>query len=185
MIIGITGQSGSGKSTVSELFKKNGYYIIDCDKIAHELMKSNSDMLDEIGEEFGEEFVADGVLDRKKLGAIVFNDSIKLKKLNAITHKYILSEVNSLLCGREKVVIDAPLLIEAELHKVCDKNIFVCCPENIRAERIVKRDGVSMDYALSRLKSQHDDEFYKNVCDIVVINDGICDYKEQLKELFD
>ncbi len=184
MLIGITGQSGCGKTTISKLFEKNGYYIIDCDKIAHELMENDKNMLKELEVEFGSEYFNVGALDRKKLGGLVFNDSEKLKTLNSITHRYILKRVNELLCGKEKVVIDAPLLIEAELDKICDKCIYIYCPAEIRLKRIMERDGITEEYATSRLKSQHNDDFYRKNCTYTVINDGSADLHEQLKELF-
>ncbi len=182
MIIGITGQSGCGKTTVSDLLKNNGYFIIDCDEIAHDLMENDKNMLREIENEFGSEYFLYGKLERKKLGTLVFNNPEKLKMLNSITHRYILKKVNSLIEGKNKAVIDAPLLIESGLDKICDKCIFVSCPFEVRLNRIMKRDKISRKYALSRLNSQKNDEFYKNKCNITVVNDGKADIAYQLKE---
>ena len=185
MLIGITGQSGCGKTTVSKLLQEKGYFIVDCDEIAHFLMENDENMLKEIRNEFGNEFFDGNSLNRKRLGQLVFNSSEKLKILNSITHRYIIKRVKELIEGKEKAVIDAPLLIEAGLDKLCDKCIYVYCPREIRVKRIMKRDNITKEYALSRLKSQHNDDFYRKACDYTVVNDGISDVHEQLKELFD
>ena len=185
MIIGITGQSGCGKSTVSRLFQEKNYFVIDCDKVAHNVMSNNNDMLEEIRQEFGNGVFNGNDIDRKKLGNVVFHDSVKLSALNRITHKYIVKKVMELLANNPNCVIDAPLLFESGLDKICDKKIFVYCPEEIRINRITERDGITKEYAISRTKSQKDDLYYRSRCDMVVLNDGEAEILPQLKEIFD
>ena len=101
MIIGITGGSGSGKSTVSALFREHGWFVIDADEVAHTVMGKGSACLAEVCEAFGKDVLQkDGELDRKKLGAIVFADSKKRKRLNEITLHYIVQAIKEQLCGK-------------------------------------------------------------------------------------
>lgn len=183
MIIGITGGTGGGKSTVSDYLRETGYKIIDADKIAHSVMDRGTMCLEEVSEYFGTSVLNDdGSLNRKRLGGIVFNDKEKLKKLNDITYKYIIGAVKSEITS--DCVIDAVGLVESGLNKLCDKTIFVYCPYEIRINRIVERDKIDREYALSRIKSQKSDEFYEKNTDYKIVNDGKCSVVEQLRSIF-
>lgn len=184
MIIGITGGSGTGKSTVSAEFEKRGYFVIDADKVAHRIMDKGTACLGEVTEFFGEEYLnSDGTLNRKKLGAKVFNDASLLEQLNKITHKYIRKEIEFLTQGKSLAVIDAALLFESGLDDLCEKAVFVSCPADIRIQRIVSRDGVDKDYAVSRINAQKPDEFYRKKCDFEIINDGKQDVALNVEEI--
>ena len=185
MIIGITGGSGSGKSTVSALFGQHGWFVIDADEVAHTVMEKGSECLSEVCKAFGRDILQeDGSLNRKKLGSLVFGDPEKLEKLNAITFRYIKKAVKELLRGKENAVIDAPLLFESGLHLLCDTTLVVTCPKEIRIRRIMARDGVSADYAEKRIASQKTDEELRALCDKEIINDGHTNLEKQLGGYF-
>lgn len=184
MIIGITGGSGVGKSTVSKEFEKRGFFVIDADKIAHQVMDKDTECLKEVIDFFGTEYLnSDGTLNRKKLGALVFNNKEMLEKLNKITHKYITEEIKDLSQIHDSVVVDAAVLLESGLGDMCQKNIAVLCPEDIRVKRIVARDNVSQEYAKSRIMAQQKDEFYRSKCDFEIINDGDNNIEARVEEI--
>ena len=180
-IIGLTGNSGSGKSTVSQIFAENGGYVIDADKIAHENIKKETPAYNEIKEAFGKEILSsDGQIDRKKLGNIVFSDSKKLNTLNEINLKYILRKISDEIDSISKktdsykfIVIDAPLLIESGLNSISNEVWVVCADEKIRLDRIIKRDNIKSDYAKKRLNSQTPQEKLVPYADIVIENNNI------------
>ncbi len=174
MIIGLTGGSGSGKSSASQFFSQKGFEIIDFDALSKKVSSKGSKCLDELREVFGENiFAPDGSLLRRKLGDIVFADEKKLSILNSITHKYILKEADKLLkeYDGKNIIFDAPLLFEAELDKKCDCTISILADPDIRIERIAKRDGISKPSAKNRIKSQKDDSFYLEKSDYIVYNE--------------
>jgi dephospho-CoA kinase len=156
IVIGLTGGSGTGKSTVANALKRCGATVIDCDGIAHQNMKRGGVAYDEIVTEFGEEILLPtGEIDRKALGNIVFNDTDSLARLNKITHKHIIDSVKeSIARGEGIVVIDAPLLRQVGLDKLCDKVWITEAPYETRLERIIERDGVTRQAAQARLKNQ-------------------------------
>ncbi len=168
-IIGLTGSSGSGKTTVCEIFAKNGFDIIDTDKIYHDLVENSLDMKNELACYFPQVF-ENSVLNRKKLGEIVFNDSEKLQKLNEITHKFVENEVILQINTKNKIILDVPLMFEAKFDKFCEKVIGVIANDEIKIKRICKRDSISEDYAKIRLKNQKNTSFYTEHCDIIIEN---------------
>lgn len=178
-VIGITGNSGSGKSMISELIKSQGAYIIDADKVAHKIMQVGKKAYNEIIDFFGSEVINnDKTINRKILGNIVFNDSQKLNKLNDITHKYILEyikdeirEIKNKKSEYKYIVIDAPLLIETGLNKECDYIWIVYASIEKRLERIKKRDNISEEIVLKRFKNQTPFEVLKKFADVVIEND--------------
>ncbi len=178
-LIGITGQSGAGKGYLAAALAKLGYIHADADKIYHELLKSNSDLKNELVRSFGNDITSNGEIDRKKLGAAVFGkkNARKLKKLNRIAHKYVCREYIKLIVSLKKenvrgLIIDAPLLIEAGLNKLCDINVLVLCDREKRIERIMKRDNIDRASAELRIDSQKDIGFYLKHCDTVFVNNG-------------
>lgn len=156
MIIGLTGLTGAGKSTAAEILRHCGCHIIDADKTGHRITNS-PDILNKIKDAFGAEYVnADGTLNRRALGRLVFADGEKLRILNAITHPAISAEITAEATahGNETVVIDCALLKECGLDKICHKVLCLTAPENIRIKRIMERDGLSRSEALNRINSQ-------------------------------
>ncbi len=175
MIIGLTGGSGTGKSTACRFFTDRGFLIIDADEVYANLCKAGSACLDEICEAFGNGVLNDDLsLNRGALSKIVFSDSEKLKTLNSITHKYIIDKIKEIISENndKNIVIDAPLLLEAGLDKMCDFTVCILADRQKRIERIMLRDNKTFGEAKRRIDSQKDDEFYLSKCDIAVYNDS-------------
>lgn len=161
-VIGLTGGSGSGKSSVAAALEKAGARVIDCDKIAHENMRKGGIAYGEIVSAFGNDILLEnGEINRKKLGSIVFSDKTQLEVLNKITHKHILDRVKELVCqGGDTVVIDAPLLRQTGLDRLCDEVWITDAPYDVRVQRIMERDGISANEAEKRLSNQQN-EYYQ------------------------
>lgn len=161
-IIGLTGQSGAGKSTVASIFKQHGFFVVDADKVARDVSADIS-VLERLSATFGEDVIVDGVLDRKALGAIVFADKSQLNKLNEIMHPAICEKMLKMAkeCEEEYVLFDAPQLFEGGLDKHCDDIVSVIAPHHILIKRIMNRDSISKEMAEKRIASQHTQEFFK------------------------
>ena len=172
MIIGITGGTGCGKTTLLYLIADQGGLILDCDAIYHQLLQSDDTMRDAIDTRFPG-VVENGVLNRKKLGNIVFSDEQALLDLNRITHSAVNREVlRHLKSAPTLAAIDAIGLFEGGLAKLCDVTVAVTAPEEIRIRRLMQRDSISEDYARSRIRAQHDESWFRQRCDHVLENDG-------------
>lgn len=179
-IVGITGNIGAGKSTVSSYIREKGYEVIDADKIARDIVEKNKAGYLAIIDFFGEEVLdADLNIDRKKLGDIVFNNKDKLNKLNEITHPLIFKEIRDRLRASkgELIFVDIPLLYEAyhgikkwniSFHKV----VLIYAKPSIQIKRIVKRDKIDMSAALRKINSQMDQSLKLARADIVIENNG-------------
>lgn len=175
MLIGITGGSGCGKSVATREFEKIGAEIIDADKTAREITAPGSPIIFRIADELGKEYIdSDNSLKRKKLGAYVFSNPEALNKLNLIMKEYISDAIQKKLSASKSdlVVLDAPLLIEYGMEKNCDKVISVLADEDIRIERICKRDKISPENAKNRIKSQKNNQFYIEKSDFIVYNNS-------------
>lgn len=190
MVIGITGSSGAGKSTVCEILE-NEYQakIISADKVAKELSKKGTKYLEDIIEKFGTGILLEnGELNRKKLAEIIYTDKEKRKQLNQCTFKYIFKEIEREIqnSSQNLIAIDAPLLFEANLEKICDTTIAVVSENReMQISRIMERDNIDRQHALSRLGAQHPNVFYKNKCNYVIENDKeILDIHGQIKVIF-
>lgn len=188
MILGITGSSGAGKSTVCEILEeKYNMKIINADKIARELSKKGTRYIADIIEKFGKNIVDEnGDLKRKKLAEIIYSDPVKREELNSCTFKYIKEEIEKQIRQTEEnkdIAIDAPLLFESGLDKICDKVIGVVSKKELQLDRIVARDNVDYDHANMRLDAQQDDEFYRKNCDMIIENNyDIENIERQIKE---
>lgn len=172
MIIGITGGTGCGKTTLLKLIAEQGGLILDCDAIYHELLLSDKKMLDAIENRFPG-VVENGALNRKKLGAIVFADENALLDLNRITHGAVKAEVlRRLETAPELAAIDAIGLFEGNIAELCDVTVAVTAPEEERVKRLMLRDNISESYARSRIRAQHSAEWFRERCDYILSNDG-------------
>lgn len=183
-IIGVTGTSGAGKTTVSKILeKKYSAHIIDADKVAKRLTKKGTMYLNSIVKYFGIDILDNtGELKRKELARIIYEDENKRKALNNITFIHVVQEIKeniNKLKYKELIVIDAPLLYESNLDKVCDIAIGVIAKEEDKINRICLRDGISEEMARKRLAIQLNDDYIKQRADYVIINNG------NLKELED
>lgn len=175
MIIGITGGSGCGKTTLLNEIRKLDGLVLDCDEIYHELLKSDREMLDSIENRFPG-VVENGMLNRKKLGSIVFADEEALLDLNRITHSAVKREVlRRLETNPRLAAIDAIGLFEGELAELCHVTVAVTAPEEARIRRLMQRDGISEDYARSRIAAQHDESWFRENCRYTLENDGEID----------
>lgn len=171
--IGLTGNIGCGKSSVSNILRENGFYIIDADKIARNIYEYD-DVMEEMREEFSDALV-DGVVDRKLLADIVFSDEYRLDMLNSITHKKIRSIINAEIesvLNKDIIglVIDAPLLIEANFDYMVDYIVVVCCDEEIQIKRVMERDNLDIESVKKRIASQMPQEYKKKRADFVIDN---------------
>ena len=175
MIIGITGGTGCGKTTLLNEIRKLGGLVLDCDAIYQELLQTDKAMLSAIETRFPG-VVKDGILDRKKLGSIVFADPDALLDLNAITHAAVKAEVLRQLEGKPALAaIDAIGLFEGGLAELCDATVAVTAPLEDRIRRLMQRDGISKEYARSRIDAQHDESWFRQRCDYVLENSGSID----------
>ena len=169
MIIGITGGTGSGKTTLLKTAEALGFQVLDCDQIYHELLETDKNLLEAIETRFPGS-VEDGKLQRKKLGAVVFADPDALKALNAITHTAVRQAVEARLQGN--TAIDAIALFESGMDKLCDVTVAVTAPEDQRIKRLMAREGITEEYAKSRISAQPADGYYRQRADQVLENDG-------------
>lgn len=177
-VIGITGPTGAGKTTVLNVLRELGGAVVDCDAVYHELLRSEGPMRDELRARFGAEiFDENGDLRRKELGAIVFGDAGALADLDAITHRHIIEEVERRAAqaraeGRPAVALDAIALLESGLGERCDVTVAVTAPEDIRVGRIMAREGIPEEYARSRVNAQKPDSWFEERCGYTLRNDG-------------
>lgn len=172
MILGITGGTGCGKTTLLHMIEARGGLILDCDEIYHALLESDDEMLAALKERFPQAF-PDGCFVRKKLGSIVYADSAALADLNAITHAAVKREVRRRLeTAPALAAIDAIALFESGLNALCDMTVAVTAPAEVRVQRLMQRDGISEDYARSRIAAQHSEDWFAERCDAVLTNDG-------------
>ncbi len=178
IVIGITGGTGSGKGFVCERFTKYNINSLDTDIVSRSVCYAGSDCLDELVSYFGSQILnEDGTLNRKLLANIAFTDKEKHSALNSITHKYILKEICNWIntqkkAGAKYAIVDAPMLFESGTDKLCDVIISVIASEEIRIQRVLKRDNIHIDEVKNRIKRQHDDEFYIKNSDYTITNDG-------------
>lgn len=175
MIVGLTGGTGTGKSSVSRCFADEGFFVVDFDALSRKVSDVGSPCLKELTDEFGDGIVnADGTLDRRGLGRIVFADKDKLAILNKITHKYILKETEKIMKDHrdDMLLFDAPLLFEAGLEKYCDYVVSVTAERELRIRRICDRDSIDYATAVGRIDSQKPDSYYTEQSDYVITNNS-------------
>ena len=172
MVIGITGPTGSGKTTLLNLIRDCGGTVLDCDAIYHDLLATDEAMLCALRRRFPAAFLQ-GTLDRKALGVTVFHDPAALQDLNTITHTAVKKAVQAELSQNPKLAaIDAIALFEGGLAEVCDITVAVIAPEEDRIRRIMARDGISEEYARSRVAAQHDSRWFTERCTYTLENSG-------------
>ena len=172
MILGITGGTGCGKTTLLRCIAEQGGMILDCDAIYHELLKTDKTLLNAIEARFPGT-VENGVLQRKKLGNLVFSQRKALSDLNAITHGAVKAEVLRRLSEKPRLAaIDAIALFEGGLATLCDITVAVTAPEEARIQRLMVRDGIGRDYAKRRITAQKSAEWFRERCDYCLDNNG-------------
>ncbi|HOO25605.1 MAG TPA: dephospho-CoA kinase [Clostridiales bacterium] len=174
VIVGLTGQTGAGKSTVAAALAEHGYYHVDADKIAKALMDVGSPLLEDLADEFGKEVInSDGSLNRRLLATRAFSTRENTAKLNAITHPAITKKMWEEIKRAKKeecpaAIIDAAVLFESGFAENCDIIAVVTAPEEIRQRRIMVRDGLSVQEAQRRMSAQQNESAYTDKADIVI-----------------
>ena len=172
MILGITGGTGCGKTTLLKEIEARGGLVLDCDAVYHELLTRDQELLNAIDNRFPG-VVVDKKLERKKLGAIVFNDEAALRDLNAITHGAIKAEIVRRLSENPPLAaIDAIALFEGGLAELCHTTVAITAPREERIQRLMKRDGISAEYAENRINAQKSEAWFREMCDHTLHNDG-------------
>ncbi len=175
-IIGLTGGIGSGKSTVSDYLISKGFYVLDADRIAREIVLPGSEMLIELKAIFGAEIILeDGSLNRKKLGEIIFSDAEKKKVLDKLMHTRVLEMIHERILEYHEgkiIFIDAPLLFETGLDRSVSEVWVIDVEDEIRIRRIMERDGLEREDILKRIRSQMGRKEKNRRADAVLDNSG-------------
>lgn len=188
-VIGVTGGSGTGKTTALQVLEDKGALVIDADAVYYGLCRDSEAMLAEIEARFPG-VVEDGVLQRKKLGAVVFADAQALSDLRGITDAYVEREIDRLLsdhaaAGGRYAAVDAVNILDTSLMDCVSAVVGITAPEKTRVERLVAREGIDPEYALLRIRAQHPDEYFEKNCDHVLRNDGTVEqFRRRCGELF-
>lgn len=184
LTVGLAGGSGSGKGTVSNLFRDYGIKSINTDAVYHDLTSPGGACIAPLVAEFGKDILnSDGSLNRPALFESVFSSDDmpdRKEKLQSITHGLILQKVRDILSKMEKsgvpaVLVDAPLLFESGFDRECDLIISVIADTDIRIRRIMCRDGITQENAKKRIESQLSDDFLSKNSDFIIINNGDCE----------
>ncbi|GAB1402527.1 dephospho-CoA kinase [Elusimicrobiota bacterium] len=189
MIIGLTGGIATGKSEASKIFKKLGCYVIDADKISRQLTTKGSDVLKKIVESFGTEILTKkGSLNRKKLSRLIFNNKGAKLQLERILHVYIIKKINEIVAKKYKdtdIVIDAPLLFEVGLDRICNKVIVIYAQYSLQLKRFMKRDNLSKAEAEQRISVQMPIEEKMMLATVVIDNSyTLKDLTKNIKQVY-
>ena len=176
-IICITGSSGAGKTEACKILQKRyDAEIIDADEVAKKLSKKGTLYLNSIVDSFGKEIVyKNGALNRKKLADMIYEDDKKREQLNQCTFDYIVQEIKARINNvnhKEMILIDAPLLYESGLDSICDMVIAIVSETDEQIQRICHRDGITKEMAIKRLNAQADNQFFEEMTDIQIQNNG-------------
>ncbi len=184
-VIGLTGPTGAGKTVVAELLEMP---VVNADKVARQVHKDPA-VLEQLCKCFGDDIVSCGVLNRAVLATRAFATREDTDALNAIMHPAILERIQKQLQKLEQegcthCLLDAPLLFEANCYQLCQKIVGVLAPFKLRETRIMERDGIPMEMAQKRMAAQPDDQYYKDRCDYILVNNGdICELQKDVEAL--
>ncbi|QDW21273.1 dephospho-CoA kinase [Flavobacterium sp. KBS0721] len=184
-VIGLTGGIGSGKTTIANYFATMGVPVYIADDAAKKVMQAEK-IIKLIKTTFGDSIFENDVLNRAKLAEIVFNNAEKLAQLNAIVHPAVKSDFESWLQENKKhdyVIYEAAILFESGRYKECDVIITVTAPEEVRIERVVKRDNTTREQVLSRIKMQWNDEKRISLSNFVINNSNLKIAKEEVVKI--
>jgi dephospho-CoA kinase len=189
-LIGLTGGAGSGKSTVAEMFRQLGAAVVDADEATHAVYAPGTPGFEAVVREFGEEFVRNGVIDRKKLGEVVFNEPAQRRRLNAIVHPLVrqwMAERTAVAVegGAEVVVQDVPLLFENGLQGLFSETVLVYALPAIQVRRLIEERGLSAARAGAMLAAQMPIDEKRPLADFVIDNNGSLDEtRRQVEEVW-
>lgn len=174
MILGLTGGIASGKSTVSKIFLEMGIKVIDADEISRKVSET-SDVLQELVNEFGDEIIYEGRLNRRKLRNLVFQNRDTVLKINAIMHPRIIKRIKKEIVKNSSeplLVLDIPLLYEADLNYLCEKVLLVYVDEKTQVKRVMERDHCSEEEAFRIIEKQMPLSQKKKLADYCIDNSG-------------
>ncbi|MGN1081291.1 MAG: dephospho-CoA kinase, partial [Acutalibacteraceae bacterium] len=177
-VVGLTGPTGAGKTTVADIFRKKGINVIDADKVANDVTDHSSKGLAELVVAFGNEILnQDGTLNRSKLAAIAFSSPELTRRLNDTIHPIIIMEIRKRIrdlarSGAKICILDAALLFESSCHVLCNDAVSVIADDDVRLKRIISRDSISEEAARRRMSAQHDNSFYINHSNHIITNNG-------------
>ncbi len=170
VIVGLTGPTGSGKSLASKAAALCGFTVVDCDLLARRAVEKGTPGLRAVTEAFGSSVVSpDGSLDRKALARVAFSSSEQTERLNQTLLPHIM-KLALKEAGEGDVLFDAPTLFESGLDRYCDKTVAVLAPRAVRLERIIRRDGLTIEEATLRLSAGKPDSFYRQNADYILWN---------------
>lgn len=186
-LVGLTGKTGAGKSTISKELEKSGAFIVDGDVVARDVLVTDKTLVLKLGAAFGDVFDSDGTLNRRLVAKTAFSSKENTEKLNSIMHPAINDAIKS-LCRKgfenyDVVVVDAAAIIESGFADECDFLVVAHAPQDVRLKRIMHRDNISEEDALVRIKGQKDDAFYNSKADFIVNCFEPYSVSEQLAEL--
>ena len=173
--IGLTGGIASGKTMVSDCFKKLGIQVIDADIISHEVTEPSGSAFEEILSEFGSEILDEkGLINRKKMRAIIFNDPSQKKILEKIIHPKVRDEMFQRINKSDDhyLIVSVPLLVETGMHQIMDRNLLVDCSEDTQIERLMHRDKITLNEARAILKNQASRSDRKKIADDLIVNEN-------------
>lgn len=173
--IGLTGGIASGKTMVSDCFKKLGTQVIDADIISHEVTEPSGSAFEEILSEFGSEILDEkGLINRKKMRAIIFNDPSQKKILENIIHPKVRDEMFQRINKSDDhyLIVSVPLLVETGMHQIMDRNLLVDCSEDTQIERLMHRDKITLNEARAILKNQASRSDRKKIADDLIVNEN-------------
>lgn len=186
VVIGLTGPSGAGKTSIAKIMEEYGFFVIDADKLARLIMQPNTECLNKLSDYFGKSILKNNAsLNRATLAEIAFSCEKNTKKLNEITLPYINKLIKqNIAIAQEKsfkfIIIDAPLLFESNVNLLCDTVVSVMADKNTCLNRILKRDSISKALAEMRLEAQINQDYLKKNSDYIL--DGNLDPSEIRKE---
>ena len=171
-IIGLTGQSGAGKSTAAQVFEQNGFAVINADSLVKRVYEQNEYCLDAVAARFGSDIInPDGTLNRKLLAKRAFSSEENTRALGGIVHPFVLSEfLKELKAANGYAVFDAPQLFESGIDVICDTVVSVVAEESTRLARIMNRDGITECEARQRINAQFSEEFFRANSDYIIEN---------------
>ena len=189
LIIGLTGKTGAGKTTVASYLKEKGCYIIDGDIIARQITEKGSEILPVLQKAFGDDILDEnGCLIRKSLAQRAFSSKENTNLLNSITHPEIKRRCEKEIAfaednGYKVAVIDAAAILEGDCKDLCEKIVVVHADKDTRLERILKRDAITKEQAMTRINAQKDDEYYFSQADIIIRNHPPYNIEEEFLKL--
>ena len=189
-VIGITGGTGCGKTTALNVLRDMGALVLDADAVYHELCRDCTEMLEKINARFPGS-VEDGVLQRKKLGAVVFSDAQALEDLRNITDAYVEKEIDRRMAahaaaGGKYAAVDAINLLDTKLSTYLTASVGITAPEEERVKRLMVRDNISEEYALMRIRAQRPESYFRENCDYTLRNDSTHEaFRRKCEETFE